>query len=71
MLIYANYREDDGADLFFSFCIKRSVSIKVTIINNTGKIEKYIDMTLCGMELEWHPLTLAPFLLRYTFYQKS
>ena len=56
---------------FFLFCIKRSVSIKVTITNNTGKIEKYIDMTHCGMELEWHPLALEPFLLRYTFYQKS
>ena len=43
----------------------------MTITNNTGKIEKYIDMTHCGMELEWHPLALAPFLLRYTFYQKS
>ena len=34
----------------FCFCIKRSVSIKVTITNNTGKIEKYIDMTHC---VEW------------------
>ena len=37
MLIYANLRENDGVDLNFFFCAKRSVSDSLTIRKNNGE----------------------------------
>ena len=58
MLIYANYREDDRADLFFCFCIKRSVSIKVTITNNTGQTKLKNILT---WHTVWNGVRVTPF----------